>query len=117
MHPECKIEVGLPLAAGTRGHAAGFSGSSAAWALLAAGALACAAFGPRWHAPGIGIMAAIALASVVSSIAGFAFSAIAGAMLLHWMPDPVPAVQVMMVCSIANQAAMTWSLRRDVQGR
>jgi uncharacterized membrane protein YfcA len=122
VHQGCKIEAGLPslprlpLAAAS-GHTAGVSRSLATWFVLVAGTLACAAFGPIWHAPGIGIMAAVALASVVSSIAGFAFSAVAGALLFHLMPDPVLAVQIMMVCSIANQAAMTWSLRSDVQGR
>jgi hypothetical protein len=60
------------------------------------------------------IVAAVALASAVSSIAGFAFSAVCGAVLFHLMPDPVKVVQIMMTCSIANQAAMTWSLRRDI---
>jgi uncharacterized membrane protein YfcA len=116
----CKLDVGLPrlpvAAATTSSHIAQIPRSLARWFVLGAGTLACAGFGSGWHAPGIGIMAAIALASVVSSIAGFAFSAIAGALLFHLMSDPVPAVQIMMVCSIANQMAMTWSLRRDVQG-
>jgi len=62
-------------------------------------------------------MAAIALASLVSSIAGFAFSAIAGAMLFHLMKDPVQVVQLMMTCSIANQAAMTWNVRQEIDWR
>jgi uncharacterized protein len=60
------------------------------------------------------IMAAITLASLVSSIAGFAFSAICGAMLFHLADNPVQVVQLMVVCSIANQTRMTWSSRNDI---
>lgn len=60
------------------------------------------------------VAAAIALASFLSSIGGFAFAAICGAMLFHTGDDPVEIVQVMMTCSIANQAKMTWELRRNV---
>jgi uncharacterized membrane protein YfcA len=60
------------------------------------------------------VMAAITLASVLSSIAGFAFSAISGAMLFHLGDNPVQVVQVMVICSIANQATMTWSVRHDI---
>ena len=84
---------------------------------LAAAALACAVAGPFLHAPGGMAMGAIALASGLSSIAGFAFSAICGSMLFHLVPNPVQAVQIMILCSIANQAAMTWTLRRDIDWR
>jgi hypothetical protein len=60
------------------------------------------------------IMVAIALASLLSSIAGFAFSAICGAMLFHLSDDHVQVVQIMITCSIANQAAMSWAARRDI---
>ena len=63
------------------------------------------------------LMVALALASCASSIAGFAFGAIAGAMLFHLSADTVRVVQIMMICSIANQAAMTWDLRRTVDWR
>ena len=84
---------------------------------LAAAALVCAIVGPIVHAPDAVAMGAISVASVVSSIAGFAFSAICGALLFHLIPSPVQAVQIMILCSIANQAAMTWSLRREVDWR
>jgi uncharacterized membrane protein YfcA len=42
-------------------------------------------------------------ASAVSSIIGFAFSALCGALLFHVIDSPVYAVQVMIVCSIAIQ--------------
>jgi uncharacterized membrane protein YfcA len=66
---------------------------------------------------GAAVMAAITMASIVSSIAGFAFSAICGAMLFHFHDDPVQVVQIMITCSIANQAAMTWAARREIDWR
>lgn len=65
-------------------------------------------------AENVTIMAMIALAASASSIAGFAFSAIAGAMLFHVSADTVRLVQIMITCSIANQAAMCWSMRRSI---
>jgi uncharacterized membrane protein YfcA len=62
-------------------------------------------------------MAAVFVAALSSSIAGFAFSAICGAMLFHLLDDPVQVVQIMMICSIAGQALMVWSLRRDIDWR
>ena len=59
-------------------------------------------------------MAAVFVAALSSSIAGFAFSAICGAMLFHLLDDPVQVVQIMMICSIAGQTLMVWSLRRDI---
>ena len=59
-------------------------------------------------------MAAVFVAALTSSIAGFAFSAICGAMLFHLLDDPVQVVEIMMICSIAGQALMVWSLRRDI---
>ena len=59
-------------------------------------------------------LAVILLASTLSSIAGFAFSAICGAMLLHIMADPVRTVEVLMVCSIAIQSFSVVMLWRDI---
>ena len=59
------------------------------------------------------LFAAVGLASFLSSIGGFAFAAICGAMLFHMDDDPIEMVQIMMTCSIANQAKMTWELRRN----
>jgi uncharacterized membrane protein YfcA len=50
----------------------------------------------------------------VSSLAGFAFSAVAGAILLRIL-QPMEAVPLMMACSIGVQAAGLWSLRRNIQ--
>jgi uncharacterized membrane protein YfcA len=61
------------------------------------------------------VMAAVFVAALVSGIAGFAFSALAGAMLFHVMDDPIRIVAVMITCSIANQGAMTWMARHDIR--
>lgn len=60
---------------------------------------------------------AVLLASVVSSIIGFAFSALAGAVLFHVIDSPVYAVQVMIVCSIAIQLYCVASLWRSIVWR
>ena len=57
----------------------------------------------------------IFVCATISSIAGFAFSAISGSMLLHVVRDPVEAVQVMLVASIALQAYSVWALRRIIK--
>jgi hypothetical protein len=59
-------------------------------------------------------MAAVFVAAFASSIAGFAFSAICGAILFHLIDDPLKVVQLMMVCSVGGQTLMVWSLRRDI---
>ena len=71
------------------------------------------------HAPSISALAmmAVFLAALVSSIAGFAFSAICGAMLFHLIDQPVEAVQIMMVCSVGGQALMVWHLRHNIDWR
>ncbi len=63
------------------------------------------------------VMPAIFAAAFASSIAGFAFSAICGAILFHLIDDPLKVVQIMMVCSVGGQALMVWSLRRDILWR
>src|SRR5262245_42616626 len=59
-------------------------------------------------------MLAVLLASTVSSIAGFAFSALCGALLFHLMESPVYTVQVMIVCSIAIQSFSVAALSRPI---
>ena len=98
-------------------HASGSIIEAGRWLVLIATTAACVAVIAR-QGSGIAIvMAAITMASLLSSIAGFAFSAICGAMLFHLLPDPVQVVQLMMTCSIANQAMMTLDVRRDVDWR
>lgn len=62
-------------------------------------------------------LAAIFAASTVSSIAGFAFSALCGALLFHVMDSPVYAVHVMIVCSIAIQMLSVGALWRSIDWR
>jgi uncharacterized membrane protein YfcA len=87
------------------------------WGVLGVGTIVCLALSGDSNGPAAAMIAAILLASVLSSIAGFAFSAICGAMLFHLSGDPVQVVQIMMVCSIANQTSMVWAIRRTVQWR
>jgi uncharacterized protein len=59
----------------------------------------------------------IFVAASVSSTVGLAFSAIAAAMIFHFVPDNVQAVQIMMVASIAIQAYSVASLYRTISWR
>ena len=54
------------------------------------------------------------VAAAISSTVGFAFSAIAAAMILHAVPDNVEAVQIMMAASIGIQAFSVAALRRTI---
>jgi uncharacterized membrane protein YfcA len=60
------------------------------------------------------LSAAVFAGAFVSSLAGFAFSAVAGAILLRIF-QPMEAVPLMMACSIGVQAANLWALRRNIQ--
>ncbi len=84
------------------------------WLTFAAIGVVWAAASGRLSEHGMAVMVAIWLASLVSSIAGFAFSAVCGAILFHLHGDTVQIVQIMIICSIANQAAMTWKSRGDI---
>jgi uncharacterized membrane protein YfcA len=74
--------------------------------------------GALWtaHVPGLepAVLGAIFLASMLSSVGGFAFSAICGALLVHLMSGQVHMVELMIVCSIAIQSLSVWSLRHAV---
>jgi uncharacterized membrane protein YfcA len=63
------------------------------------------------------LMLAIFLSAAVSNIAGFAFSAIAGASVLHLIEDPVKAVEVLIISSIAIQSYSVLMLWRDIDWR
>jgi len=60
---------------------------------------------------------AVFVAATVSSIAGFAFSALCGALLFHVIDSPVYAVNVMIVCSIAIQLLSVAALWRSIDWR
>jgi uncharacterized protein len=57
----------------------------------------------------------VGLAALLSGVAGFAFSAICGAMLFHFRHDTVGVVETMLICSIANQAMSVWLLRAEIR--
>jgi len=59
---------------------------------------------------------AVFAGALVSGFAGFAFSAVAGALLLHVLP-PADAVPLMMICSIAVQGASLVILRHNIKWR
>jgi uncharacterized membrane protein YfcA len=59
----------------------------------------------------------ILLSALVSSVAGFAFSAIAGSALAYLEVEPVRAVQMMVVCSIATQFYAVWNIRESIRWR
>jgi uncharacterized protein len=67
-------------------------------------------------ASGLTAMAIIFVASGLSSIGGFAFSAICGGLLFHVLA-PLAAVQLMMVCSIAIQGMSVVALRQSIEWR
>jgi len=63
------------------------------------------------------VAAVVMLAALVSSIAGFAFAALAGSALAYLRFDPVEAVMTMALCSIAMQAYAVWQLRAAIRWR
>jgi uncharacterized membrane protein YfcA len=64
----------------------------------------------------LAVSAALFAGAVVSGLVGFAFSAVAGAVLLHVLP-PTEAVPLMMACSIVTQAVSLVALRGAVEWR
>ena len=60
------------------------------------------------------LSAAVFAGAFVSGLSGFAFSAVAGAILIHVFP-PIEAVPLMMACSITVQAANLFALRKSMQ--
>ena len=65
----------------------------------------------------LAIAATILLSALVSSIAGFAFSAVAGSALAYLKVDPVRAVQAMVLCSIATQLYAVWQMHASIRWR
>jgi uncharacterized protein len=64
--------------------------------------------------PFLVLSAGVFAGAVVSGAAGFAFSGVAGALLLHVLP-PTEAIPFMMICSIAVQSASLVALRRSMR--
>jgi len=65
----------------------------------------------------LAVAAVILLSALVSSIAGFAFSAVAGSALAYLKVDPMRAVQAMVLCSIATQLYAVWQMRESIRWR
>ena len=63
----------------------------------------------------LGTAAVMLLAALVSSIAGFAFSALAGSALAYLGLGAVHAVQTMVLCSIAIQLYAVWKIRESIR--
>jgi uncharacterized membrane protein YfcA len=61
------------------------------------------------------VMAAIFAAAMASSVAGFAFSAICGAILFHLLTKPVDAVEIMMISSISIQLLSVITLKNSIK--
>jgi len=55
------------------------------------------------------------VAALVSSVAGFAFCALAGSALAWLGTEPVKAVEAMVLCSIANQLYAVWAIRDAIR--
>src|SRR3954447_22426510 len=68
---------------------------------------------PSW----VAVSLVIFIAASLSSTVGFAFSAIAAAMIFHLVSDTVDAVQIMMVASIAIQAYSVGGMWRTISWR
>ncbi len=87
-----------------------------AWALLACGGIASAIAESREGAWMTIATAAVVLGSaLVSSIAGFAFSALAGSALAYFNLDPVSAVRMIVLCSCSIQLYAVWKLRASIR--
>lgn len=62
------------------------------------------------------IMLSVFVGSVVSGLVGFAFSAIAGSLMMHWM-TPLETVPVLITCSIITQLFSIASLQHSIEWR
>jgi uncharacterized membrane protein YfcA len=105
---EARGRPGTPAALGRLGLPIGL-----ALAALAAGCWTWHEDARPWR--GLAIMAAVAASAGVSSIVGFAFSAIAGTAVYHLVDAPVEAVKIMLWCSIAIQVYSVARLWRHVE--
>ena len=57
----------------------------------------------------------VLVSALISSIAGFAFSPIAGAALFCCTSDPIFVVQILLVASLAQQLYCVWLLRNQIK--
>jgi uncharacterized membrane protein YfcA len=87
----------------------------AALSVLAMGSYVAVLLDLGFSASAVATVALVGVAALTSGIAGFAFSAICGAMLFQFRHDTVGVVETMLICSIANQAMSVWLLRNDIR--
>jgi uncharacterized membrane protein YfcA len=73
-----------------------------------------AALLPSEHENMMAALLAVFVASAVSSVTGFAFSALCGAILFHMLESPIYAVQVIIICNIATKLSNVATLRRSI---
>jgi len=92
---------------------------SAAWfAAMGLGAVCAWLFLPSSVVAAYALPALVVfIAAIVSSIAGFAFSALAGAFLFHMTHDALEALQIMLIASLAIQVCCTWQVRQQISPR
>lgn len=104
----------VPLLEGSRWIGPGFG-------LLALGSLIVQAHQALAHHAGattaLLTLAVVFVAALVSSVVGFAFSALAGAGLLHLYDRPAEAVEIMVVCSTAIQLYCVIAMGRAIEWR
>lgn len=93
------------------------------WLLVAMAVVNAAVIAEFWAtgtagADRVAVIAAIVFcAALISSVAGFAFSALSGAALAPLSLAPTEAVEIMLVCSIAIQVYAVISLRNSIRWR
>jgi uncharacterized membrane protein YfcA len=88
----------------------------AIWALAGSWQIAGAIVHQRPGAWSVIVTAVVILvAALASSIAGFAFSALAGSALAYLKMDPLHAVQTMVLCSTASQLYAVWKVRDSIR--
>lgn len=89
-----------------------------AWCVVQAAVMAASA---TTHVPSawsdLETAAVVLIAATISSVAGFAFAALAGIGLAFVTPEPVQVVHTIVLCSIATQLYAVWQLRSTIQLR
>lgn len=84
-------------------------------AILFTALFALALFVPAGNTVSSAALCIVLFSALFSSIAGFAFSPIAGAMLFHMVHTPLAVVQILLVASIAQQIYCIWRLRGTIR--
>ncbi len=90
--------------------------------MFAAGGIGLVAYDAvlvRLHAAPISLLTLFVIyaAATCSSVGGFAFSALCGAVLFRTLDTQVQAVEIMLICSIAIQSLSVLALRNEIDWR